>query len=58
VQHPSFPSTGLIGTQISTVKIAGLNDPEEAGKYNNAEVKFEASLITSFNVNPAKTKIY
>jgi hypothetical protein len=41
VQHPSVPpSTDLSGTQFSTLKSAGLNDPEEPEKNNNTEVKY------------------
>jgi hypothetical protein len=34
------PSTGLSGTQFSTLKSAGINDPEGPQKYNNTEVKY------------------
>jgi hypothetical protein len=30
----------LSGTQFSTLKSAGINDPEEPEKYNNIEVKY------------------
>jgi hypothetical protein len=34
------PSTGLSGTQFSTIKSVGINDPDPEGpeKYNNTEV--------------------
>jgi hypothetical protein len=34
---PHAPSTGLSGTQFSTLKSARINDPEEPEKYNNTE---------------------
>jgi hypothetical protein len=41
VQHPSLPpTTDFSGTQFSTLKGAGLNDPEGPEKYNNTEVKY------------------
>jgi hypothetical protein len=38
------PSTGLSGTQFSTLKSAELNDPEGPEKYNNTEVKYGATF--------------
>jgi hypothetical protein len=38
------PSTGLSGTQFLTLNSAGINDPEGPGKYNNTEVKYEATF--------------
>jgi hypothetical protein len=32
------PSTGLSGTQLSTLNSAGINDPEAPEKYNNTEI--------------------
>jgi hypothetical protein len=31
------PSTGLSGTQFSTLNSAGINDPEGPEKYNNTK---------------------
>jgi hypothetical protein len=36
----------LSGTQFSTLKCAGINDPEGPEKYNNTEVKYGAALDT------------
>jgi hypothetical protein len=36
---PQVHSTGLSGTQFSTLKIAGINDPEGPKKHNNIEVR-------------------
>jgi hypothetical protein len=33
------PSTGLSGTQVSTLNSAGINDPEQ---YYNTEVKYKS----------------
>jgi hypothetical protein len=48
VQHPSRPSssTGLSGTQFSTLNSAGINDPEGPEKYNNTEVKYGATFYS------------
>jgi hypothetical protein len=35
--HHSF-STGLSGTKFSTLKIAGVNDPEGPEKYSDTDV--------------------
>jgi hypothetical protein len=35
---PHAPSTGLSGTQFSTLNSAGINDREGPEKYNNTEV--------------------
>jgi hypothetical protein len=43
VQHPSpppTPSTGLSGTQFSTLNSSSIKDPEGPEKYNNTEVKY------------------
>jgi hypothetical protein len=37
---PHATSTGLSGTQFSTLNSAGINDPEGPEKYNNTEVKY------------------
>jgi hypothetical protein len=37
------PSTGLSGTQFSTINSAGINNPEGKEKYNNTEVKYWAT---------------
>jgi hypothetical protein len=37
----TLPSTGLSGTQFSTLNIAGINDPEGPQKYNKTKVKYE-----------------
>jgi hypothetical protein len=36
----TLPSTGLSGSQFSTLNSAGINDPEGPEKYNNTEVKY------------------
>jgi hypothetical protein len=41
------PSTGLSCTQFSTLKSAGLNDPEGPEKYNNTEVKYGATYTAA-----------
>jgi hypothetical protein len=41
---PPPPSTGLSGTQFSTLKGAGINDFEGSEKYNNSEVKYGATF--------------
>jgi hypothetical protein len=41
------PSTGLSGTQFSKLKSAGLNDPDGPEKYNNTEVKYEATFTAA-----------
>jgi hypothetical protein len=46
VQHPSPPSTGLSGTQFSTLNIAGINVPEVPEKYNNTEVKYGGTFYS------------
>jgi hypothetical protein len=46
------PSTGLSGTQFSTLNSAGSNDPEWQEKYNNTEVKNGATQ----NLTPAVVK--
>jgi hypothetical protein len=40
---PHAPSTGLSGTQFSTLYSAGINDPEGPEKYNNTKVKSGAT---------------
>jgi hypothetical protein len=35
---------GLSGTQFSTLKSAGINDPEGSENYNNTEVKYGANF--------------
>jgi hypothetical protein len=40
------PSTGLSGTQFSTLNIAGNNDREGPEKYNNTEVKYVATFYS------------
>jgi hypothetical protein len=48
------PSTGLSGTQFSTLKSAGLNDPEGPEKYNNTELKNGATFTADTrNLTPA-----
>jgi hypothetical protein len=44
---PNAPSTGLSGTQFSTLKSVGINDPEEPEKYNNTEVKDQQKYINT-----------
>jgi hypothetical protein len=39
-------SADLSGTQFSTLNSAGINDPEEAEKYNNTEVKYMATFYS------------
>jgi hypothetical protein len=36
---PQVHSTGLSGTQFSTLKIAEINDPEGSENHNNTEVR-------------------
>jgi hypothetical protein len=36
------PSTGLSGTQFSTLNSAGINDPEGPEQYYNTEVKYKS----------------
>jgi hypothetical protein len=36
----------LSGTQFSTLKSAGINDPAGTEKYNNTEVKYGATAAT------------
>jgi hypothetical protein len=43
--NPHAPSTGLSGTQLSTLNSAGINDPEGPEKYNNTEVKYGAKFM-------------
>jgi hypothetical protein len=52
------PSTGLSGTQFSTLKSAGINDPKGPEKYNNTEVKFGATLSSAVtrHLTPAVVK--
>jgi hypothetical protein len=38
-------STGLSGTQFSTIKSAGINDLEGPKKYYNTEVKYVATYL-------------
>jgi hypothetical protein len=47
--HYSFnaSSTGLSGTQFSTLKSVGINDPEILEKYNIPEVKYQATPFYS-----------
>jgi hypothetical protein len=40
------PSTGLSGTQFSTLNSAGINDPEGPEKYNNTEEKYGATFYS------------
>jgi hypothetical protein len=37
---PHAPSTGLSGTQLSTLNIVGINYPEGPEKYINTDVKY------------------
>jgi hypothetical protein len=39
-------STDLSGTQFSTFNSIGINDPEGPEKYNNTEVKYEATFYS------------
>jgi hypothetical protein len=43
---PHAPSTGLSGTQFSTLNSAGINDPEGPEKHNNTEVKCGATFYS------------
>jgi hypothetical protein len=43
---PRAPSTGLSGTQISTLNSDGINDPEGPEKYNNTEVKYGTTFYS------------
>jgi hypothetical protein len=45
---PHAPSTCFSGTQLSTLKSAGLNDPEGPEKHNNTEVKY-GQLFTALD---------
>jgi hypothetical protein len=47
---PHAPSTGLSGTEFSTLNIAGINDPEGPEKYNNTEVKY-GETFTAVNAS-------
>jgi hypothetical protein len=40
------PSTGLSGSQFSTQKSAGINDPKGPEKYYNTEMKYEATFYS------------
>jgi hypothetical protein len=40
------PSIGLSGTQFSTLNSAGISDPEGPEKYNNTELKHEATFYS------------
>jgi hypothetical protein len=42
---PHAPSTGLSGTQFSTINSAGINDPEGPEKYYNTEVKYGGNFL-------------
>jgi hypothetical protein len=44
ISHAS--STGLSGTQFSTLNSAEINDPEGPEKYNNTEVKYVATFYS------------
>jgi hypothetical protein len=46
VKHPLRPSTGMNGTQFSTLKIAGIYDPEGSEKLNNTEVNYGATFYS------------
>jgi hypothetical protein len=37
---PMLPSTGLCGTQFTTLKNARINNPEKPEKYNYNEMKY------------------
>jgi hypothetical protein len=41
------PSTGLSGTQFSTLTIVGINGPERPEKYNNNEVKYGTTFYSA-----------
>jgi hypothetical protein len=47
VKIPYAPSTGLSGTQFSTLNSTGMNDPEGPEKYNNTEVKYGAIFYSN-----------
>jgi hypothetical protein len=55
VQHQSLttPSSGLSGTQL---KIAGINNPEEPEKYNNAEVKYGSTFYSRHSGQQERAK--
>jgi hypothetical protein len=47
VQHPLTPhSTGLSGTQFSTLHSDGINDHEGPEQYNNTKVKYGATFYS------------
>jgi hypothetical protein len=56
VQHPSCPlSTKLSrGTQFSTLKNAGINDPEGLEKCNNTENLIKGEKEKSLKINENK----
>jgi hypothetical protein len=55
------PSTGLSGTQFSTLNSAGINDPEVPEKYNNSEpFLWDSRILTHsirFNLLRKQTRI-
>jgi hypothetical protein len=54
---PHAPSTGLGGTQFSTPKSAGINDPEGPEKYKYTEVKYGATFTADLqHLTPAVVK--
>jgi hypothetical protein len=53
------PSTGLNGTQFSTLDSAGINDPKRPEKYNNTELKYEQLFTAATrHLTPAVIKIW
>jgi hypothetical protein len=51
VQHPSCPlSTILSGVQFSTLKNAGINEPEGLEKYNNTDNLIKGGKEKSFKI--------
>jgi hypothetical protein len=50
VQHPLRPSsTSLSGTQFSTLKSVGINDPKGPENYNNTEIHILYILSDKIN---------
>jgi hypothetical protein len=54
---PHAPSTGLSGTQFSTLNSAGINDPEGPDKYNNTEEKLKTANNKDTLINTVIQKL-